>query len=384
MIAVDVKVAVLVALCVSVVLCTALVTLARTRWQRLVRHGDVGAVQAAHSTPTPRIGGFAILAAFLVGCAITFWGQGTLWCLLLLAVAPLFVSGAAEDLGYRVSPAGRLGAALFASALAVPLTGTWITGTGVLLLDPFFAFAPVAVLITIIAASTIAHAFNLIDGLNGLSGFTAVLASAGIAVSANAVGDTEIAGMALLLGAAVAGFLVLNFPTGKIFLGDAGAYTVGFLLAWLGIALSARSPEVTPVAMVLILFWPLGDLALAIYRRHRRNLPVSQPDRLHFHQLVMRGLEICVLGRGRRSVANPLATMVILPLLAAPVAAGTLLHAQPLAAALALVATFALFFGTYALGMRLATSRMRSEIVSALAAPRRRATLADAHTGNSA
>lgn len=371
-------------LCIALIICVALIGMSRTQWQGLVRHGDLGAVQAAHSTPTPRLGGVAILAACLIGCGFAFAGQGTLWLMLALAVAPLFVSGVAEDLGYRVMPAGRLGAALLSSSLAVLLTGAWIGETGVTLLDPVFAWTPVAVLITIIAASTISHAFNLIDGLNGLAGFTAVMASLGIAATASAVGDAEIAAMGVLLAAATVGFLVLNFPTGKIFLGDAGAYTLGFLLAWLGIVLAARSPDVTPIAMVLILFWPLADLSLAIYRRHRTRLPVSSPDRLHFHQLVMRGLEICVLGRGRRKLANPLATFVLLPLIAAPVVLGVLLHARPLAAALALAASFVAFFALYGLGMRLATSRFRSAIVTALVVRRRGQALSDAQPGRSA
>lgn len=332
----------------------------------LVRQGDLGAVQAAHSVPTPRLGGAAIFLALLIACGIAFAGTGALWMLLSLSVAPLFLSGVAEDLGLRVAPLGRLAAAVLASAIAVVLTGAWIDETGLALLDPLFAWSPLAVVITIVAASTIAHAFNLIDGLNGLSGFTAVFAGLGIAATAYIVGDTEIARMAALLTAATIGFLVLNYPRGKIFLGDAGAYTLGFLLAWLGITLAARNPEVTPLALVLILFWPLADLSLAIYRRRRCKLPVSHPDRLHFHQLAMRGLEICVLGRKRRHVANPLATGLLLPLIAAPVVLGVLLHADPLGAGVALLICFAGFFATYGLAMRLATNRARLDRLAAL------------------
>ena len=341
----------------AAVLSALIIRISRRHWRALVRQGDLAAVQAAHSSPTPRLGGLAILAGLLAGSALAFPGENVLWLLLLGAVAPLFLSGAAEDLGFRVAPIGRLGAALLSSALAVLLTGAWIEETGVGGLDLLFAWAPVAVLITIVASSTISHAFNLIDGLNGLAGATGVLASAGIGLTALAVGDTEIATFALLLAAATGGFLILNYPSGRIFLGDAGAYSLGFLLAWMGIVLSARSPEVTPVAMVLILFWPLGDLALAIYRRRRLHLPVSYPDRLHFHQLTMRGIEICVLGRGRRATANPLATLVLLPLIALPVAIGVLVHAEPALAALALLGAFAVFFAIYAIGIWVSTRR---------------------------
>jgi len=353
--------------CVACFACAGFIALSHNWWRALVRQGDIGAVQAAHATPTPRIGGVAILLAFFIGSWLVFSGDHSLWYMLALSVAPLFLSGVAEDLGLRVSPVGRLGAALLSAALAVLLTGAWISETGVFPLDFLFAWAPIAVLITVVAASTISHSFNLIDGLNGLSGFTAVFASFGIAVTAVSVGDGEIAAIAVLLAAATTGFLMLNFPSGKIFLGDAGAYSLGFLLAWLAITLSSRNADVTPIAMVLILFWPLADLSLAIYRRYRNKLPVSQPDRLHFHQLAMRGLEICVLGRGRRKAANPLATLVLMPLIAAPMVFGAWLHANPALATVALVAFFGIFFATYGLGMRLATSRSKSSSVSAFA-----------------
>jgi UDP-GlcNAc:undecaprenyl-phosphate GlcNAc-1-phosphate transferase len=354
-------------LLLSFCLSAVLIWLSRTGQLPLVRQGDLGAIQAAHSLPTPRLGGVAIMMAYLIVCGFAFANEGALWAQLGLSVAPLFLSGVAEDLGYRVSPVGRLGAALLASSLAVLLTGAWITETGIAVLDPLFVYAPLATFVTIVAAATISHAFNLIDGLNGLSGSTAVLSSIGIAATAVAVGDEEIAVMAVLLSAATFGFLLLNFPSGKIFLGDAGAYTLGFLLAWLGIALTARSADVTPIAMVLILFWPLADLSLAIFRRRKRNLPVSHPDRLHFHHLAMRGLEICLLGRGRRQVANPLATFILTPMIAVPVVLGALLHAQPMAAVFALMGSFGAFFALYGLGMRMAAGRSRSVNISGFA-----------------
>ncbi|MFN4098754.1 MAG: MraY family glycosyltransferase [Pararhodobacter sp.] len=344
---------------VAALACGILIAKTRSSWHRLTRRGDLMAVQAAHVTPTPRLGGVAVFGALLVAVVLVLPAWNSLWLALPLAVFPLFLSGAIEDLGYPVAPAGRLGAALLSAALAVWLTGTWIEATGVPGLDLLLAWAPLAMLITVIAASTIAHAFNLIDGLNGLAGFTALMAAVGIGGTAMLVGDTEVAAFALVLGAAVLGFLVFNYPFGRIFFGDAGAYSVGFLLAFLGITLAARHADVTPLAMMLMVFWPLADLSLAIYRRRRNNMPVSMPDRLHFHQFVMRGLEIAVFGRARRRLTNPVATAVMLPFIAAPVVAGVLLHAQPLGAGLALVFFFALFFVTYALGMRLARRRPR-------------------------
>lgn len=349
----------LVAFLIAASVCGILIAKTRNTWSRLTRHGDLMAIQAAHTTPTPRLGGIAVYLALLVAALVALPGAVSLWTLLLCAAVPLFLSGAAEDLGHAVAPIGRLAAALLSAALAVWFTGSWISETGVPGLDLLFAWSPLAILITVVAASTIAHAFNLIDGLNGLAGFTALVSALGVSATAFSAGDAEIATFAAVLAAAVLGFLLFNYPFGRIFFGDAGAYTVGFLLAWLGITLAARHETVTPLAMVLVMFWPLADLALAVYRRRRRNLPVSAPDRLHFHQLVMRGLEIEIFGRARRRIANPVATALMMPLIAAPAVAGYLLHDAPLGAGAALVLSFALFFATYGLGMRYATRRTR-------------------------
>lgn len=335
------------------------IVMSQRTWNRLTRHGDLKAIQTAHLTPTPRLGGIAVCLALVLSAWFAFGMTGGLWVWLLICALPLFLSGAAEDLGYRVAPIGRLLAAFVSGALVVAITGLWIDRIGVPGFDRALSFAPIAIFGTVLVSAALAHAFNLIDGLNGLAGFTAVFAACGIAVTAYEVGDTEILTFSSLIAVAVLGFLVFNFPYGRIFFGDAGAYSVGFLLAWLAIALAARHADVSAMAMLLMMFWPLADMLLAVYRRYRRKVPVSHPDRLHFHQLVMRALEIELFGRRKRRITNPLATTVMLPFIAVPVVLGVQLHDQPLLAALVLALCFVLFFVTYAVGMRYATRRTR-------------------------
>ena len=348
------------ALLVAAAVCAVLVIKTRSTWSRLMRVGDLGAVQAAHSTPTPRLGGIAVFVAVVAAALLALPGWESLWVLLLTAAVPLFLSGAAEDLGFPVAPAGRLAAALASSALVVWFSGTWISHTGVPVLDLLLAWSPLAIVISVVAAAAVAHAFNLIDGLNGLAGSAALIGALSLLGTALSVNDMEVAVIASVLAAAVLGFLLFNFPFGTIFFGDAGAYTVGFLLAWMGILLAGRHADVTPFAMLLALFWPLADLTLAIVRRYQRKSPLSAPDRLHFHHLVLRSLEIAAFGRSRRSIANPVATAVMLPLIAAPALAGFLLHDRPAEAVAALAIFFVLYFALYLAGMRFAVNGLRN------------------------
>ena len=125
-----------------------------------------------------------------------------------------------------------------------------------------------------------------------------------------------------------------------------------YVLAWLAIALLARVEALTTWAVMLVLFWPVADTALAIYRRRRSGKPTGQPDRLHYHQLVMRALEIGYFGRNYRHIANPVSALVILLLASAPMIVGVLLWNRPLAAFAAFVLFSVLFAGSYRLGMR--------------------------------
>ena len=318
-----------------------------------VRAFDGAAVQTAHRFPTPRIGGVGVVLAVLLALlALLPAQQGSSWSLFALSLVPIFLAGIAEDLGYGISPLRRLLAAAASSVLCIALLGTWITRADIPLVDDLFHLVPFAILFTIFAASGVCHAFNLIDGVNGLAAGMGVIVAVGLSAIAAKMGETAIGMAAFFMVPALLGFLILNYPFGRIFLGDAGAYSIGHVLAWLAIALLARGEALTTWAIMLVLFWPVADTVLAIYRRRRSGKPTGQPDRMHFHQLVMRTLEIAYFGRKRRHIANPVSTLVILPLASAPVVAGVLLWNQPVAAFAAFVLFSVLFFSSYRLGIR--------------------------------
>ena len=145
-----------------------------------------------------------------------------------------------------------------------------------------------SVIITIIVSGGICHAVNLLDGLNGLSICWAICAAIAMAVMALSVNDMAVFRLLILLIGASIGILVWNFPLGKIFLGDAGAYTLGHVLAWMALLLMNRHLEISPLALLLIFVWPITDMLLSMLRRKKSGRPIGQPDRLHFHQMVMR------------------------------------------------------------------------------------------------
>lgn len=295
----------------------------RGRLNRIQRpREDDAAIQASHVGDTLRLGGVGVFAGLLLGTLfLKGFSSGEFTLLLLLATVPVFLAGLAEDLGYRVSPMGRFVAALVSAGIAVKLLGLWIHDPEILGLQWVFAYAPIAITATILFAAFFCHSVNLIDGMNGLSSAVVISSALGISYIAGDVGQNQISAIGFLLAAAMLGFAALNWPKGLILLGDAGAYGLGHLLVWLAIALGEMSNIPNPT-LLLLLFWPLADTVHTILRRLLAGKSVTQPDRMHLHQKIRRGLEITMFGPESRHVSNPVTTLVMAPLIAMPVVAG--------------------------------------------------------------
>lgn len=349
----DISTAVLIGLFASAVLCAVIIEATR-RWpEKLTPRADLRAVQAAHTRPTSRLGGVAVLAGLAIG-GLFLPDSDSRWTLALLGLSliPVVLAGLAEDMGRMVSPRVRLAAAALSALFALLLFKVWVWRLDLLPLDMLFGIAALAIPITLIWSSAVCHAFNLIDGVNGLSSGVAALAALGLGALALLAGEAPIAMIAWLLAAAILGFMLFNWPLGKVFLGDTGAYALGHVLTWLSILLLVRAPDLSVAAILGLFFWPVADTMLAIYRRWRAGQRMDQPDRLHFHQLVMRGLEIGFVGRGRRHVSNPLTTALILPLVASGILAHLALWQMPKTGYLLLVLQALIFVLIYGLGMR--------------------------------
>lgn len=282
------------------------------------------AVQAVHLNPTPRVGGVAIFLSLVVGAMLSSGEATPTLAQFFAAASVLFLAGLLEDIGFSVSPRLRLLAASLASLIVVFLLGVSLDRLDFGPADSLLAIGTISIGFTVFMTAGGANGFNLIDGLNGLASFAAVIAALSLALIAAASGAHNLVHLCLMLAASVGGFLLLNFPFGKIFLGDAGAYTIGFVLVWIGVALVQWAPDVSPWAVLLTVFWPLAETLFSILRRFKSNRSALRPDRLHFHHVVLRSIEICLLGRRRRQLANPLATMIMLPFMAAPALVGVM------------------------------------------------------------
>ena len=320
---------------------------------------DLAAVQRAHSRPVSRIGGLS----FFIGVLLLFplselfeLNTGNL-VNFTCALLPIFVIGMSEDLGFYMSPLRRVVAICVSGALMVFFFRQWVDSVGIPGLDALLSISAIGIAFTVFAAAGVANAFNLIDGLNGLSSFVTLSTALALSLVATQADHPDLGMLFVIMLSIVAGFFVVNYPFGKLFLGDGGAYMLGHALVWPAISLTNFDKDISAFAILLIFFWPVADTLLTIWRRKALGTPHHRPDRLHFHHLVMRFLEIKHFGKSKRGLTNPLATLIIMPLVMFPQLLGVLFAYNHLMAMLSTVFVSVLYIVTYLAGIKMAKRR---------------------------
>lgn len=273
------------------------------RWFR--RHAQNYAFdmpQRFHAGAVPRLGGLGMLAGWLAGLTAAalvprlgfFIGVSLDWTTylgLFLVVSLVVLVGAAEDATQRVPVRWRLALTGLAGLLAVSLIGVSVPRLGLPVLDAWWATLPwLGMVLAVLAIMGLTHAFNIIDGYNGLAGAVAVLIGLALAHISLQVGDRPLAALALCLVACTMGFLFWNYPRGLIFAGDGGAYLWGVVIALISILLVQRHAQVSPWFPVLLLIYPVWETLFSIYRKWVRGDSPGMADALHLHQLVYRRL----------------------------------------------------------------------------------------------
>jgi UDP-GlcNAc:undecaprenyl-phosphate/decaprenyl-phosphate GlcNAc-1-phosphate transferase len=291
----------MVILLVSSFLVSLLSTVFFIRWAHgHARHYDEAKPQRFHAGDIPRLGGVGIFAGVAIGWLVAAVA-GSVGIRLniqvdrafawpwVIVVLPAVLGGIYEDLTQRLSVRYRLGLTALSAALACGLLGLSIGRLGLPGIDGWLHAVPwAAVMLAFFAICGLPHAFNIIDGYNGLAGTVALVVCAAIAHVSLQLGDRQLAAMVICLAGATAGFLFWNYPRGLIFAGDGGAYLWGVVIAVASILLVQRHSEVSPWFPFLLLIYPVWETVFSIYRKMARGVSPGVADALHFHQLIYR------------------------------------------------------------------------------------------------
>lgn len=255
---------------------------------------DLTSVQKYHVAPVPRVGGVALLLAVLVACLLVAWREPDVllpMVLLWACALPAFFCGLAEDLTKTLSVRIRLVFMVVSGVLVYFVLDAQVTRVNIIGLDWLLGFAAVSFVATVVVIVGAVNAINIVDGYNGLAAVVSGLIFAGFAYVSYYLGDRLLLVTCVSMIGAIGGFLVWNYPKGMIFLGDGGAYFIGYMIGAVSILLLARHPNVSAWFPLLLCFYPVFETLFSIYRKGilRRQSP-GVPDGVHLHMLIYKRL----------------------------------------------------------------------------------------------
>ena len=281
--------AVLIALFVSLIGCLLII-----RFQHLHKHvtgdTDLSGVQKFHTKAVPRIGGLPIFIA--IGCAlIPRWTNdlnvASFATLLLISALPCFLVGLLEDLTKKIGAKERLVATMVSAAIAGWYLDAWLTNVQIFGIDWILSIPIISMIFTCFCIAGVANSFNLIDGYHGLSSAVAVIILTALGYVAFQIKDYPIMVCSLAGIGAIVGFLFWNYPRGLIFLGDGGAYLIGFWIAELSLLLVLRNPTASKWFPLLLCIYPIFETVFTVYRRVvLMRVSPGLPDSSHLHQII--------------------------------------------------------------------------------------------------
>lgn len=295
-----------------------------------------------HKAVVPRIGGVSLLLGLMLSTVAVASFNPSLAVGLALLIAcflPVFLVGFAEDITKRIRAASRYSAAALSALLVSMTTDLRITHVDVWGFDGLLVFPVIGIIFYVFAVASVSHAFNLIDGQNGLCAGVTIICCAALGWQSHVYELAVPMTLAMICAAANLGFLLFNFPLGKIFLGDAGAYLNGSLVAVSTVMLIEGSGELSPWYAVALLIYPIWETFFSMWRRFKSGRSFFEPDSEHLHSLYYKA----ILKRGNSTLWTRSSAPAMWLLSAISVLASTLV-AESTALCLMVIAAFGISY----------------------------------------
>lgn len=272
-----------------------IITLLVIRFERFHSHlsadSDLDGPQKFHKISVPRIGGIGIVIGIFLATLFRLQTNppNSIEVILFACTIPAFGIGLMEDITKKVGVKTRLIFIAIAAFIAINSLEAQITRLDTPLIDSLLSVPGIATFFTIFAITGLSNAYNIIDGFNGLSSMVGIITLMGLAYVSFVVADPLLMFLCLVMSAAILGFFIWNYPRGLIFLGDGGAYLIGFWIALVSILLVTRHNNISPWFALLINAYPILETLFTVYRRkiHQGKNP-GLPDGIHFHTLIYR------------------------------------------------------------------------------------------------
>jgi UDP-N-acetylmuramyl pentapeptide phosphotransferase/UDP-N-acetylglucosamine-1-phosphate transferase len=306
------------------------------------------AVQRIHLNETPRLGGLIFILSLTSFVAFSNTNESMQSLkIILICLIPIIVIGIKEDLFHNVEPAIRLLALLFVGWLfRAQYTGPLPVLTDIPFIGKLLLVQGGISVFYILSMVAVANGMNLIDGVNGLCGAVALSILSALLFLSYKTADITMLSLIFSMILFLIPFMLMNYPYGRIFLGDLGAYSLGLIVSMLTIVLFGRHPEISPWGAVLILIYPATEVVFSLLRRMLKGVSIYHADTAHLH------LKLFHFFRPQpafKKIANALVTPTLSGLWLFPLLVITWVYQKPLFIWIAIILFIALYGLLYAL-----------------------------------
>ena len=201
----------------------------------------------------------------------------------LVSLIPLTIISMKEDIFLNTKPMHRLVGIFITSALIIFFSIPDLPTIDLPLLSTLMNIQLVNYTFFILALTLLANGMNLIDGSNGLSGFTSMASIIALGIIAFLSNDIDTMYSCLIFSMILLSFLFLNYPLARVFLGDTGAYLNGIIIGFLIINFYGKHPELPAWSAVLLIFYPIVEVIFSFFRKLYLGKSPFFPDSKHLH-----------------------------------------------------------------------------------------------------
>ena len=252
-----------------------------TKWSRNLRNSP----QTMHKKSVSRFGGIAVFFSLLIISTISDLKEYQFLREAVFVSSPVFLLGLADDFNIEIKPVLRLAVLFMISLLFYYVLGIKAYNLNIPFVDYLFTFEIFALLFICFAVAGMINAFNMIDGINGLLMLFCLSVCLSILIFPQSAINLEFYLYLVALFFAILGVFILNFPFGRIFLGDGGAYFLGAMIV-IGLIKYYQVNDLSPWYVMLMLVYPVTDVLFSIYRRITLQVSTLEPDNQHLHHLI--------------------------------------------------------------------------------------------------
>lgn len=242
-------------------------------------------IQRIHKNEVSRLGGLVIYIFLWVTIIFGFLKNNLLYNILVSSI-PLALISIKEDISHNTMPSVRLGLMLVSCLIFFYLDSTSFPSIEIPFLKNLIAIYPISIIFFSFSTLVMINGMNLIDGINGLFCFTAISQLGALIYFSLIYDNPQVLITSIVLVIPLMLFLLFNFPFGKIFIGDLGAYFYGFSISLITIIFFAANADIITWKAVLLLFYPCTEVLISFIRKFKDKISPFSPDKNHLHSIL--------------------------------------------------------------------------------------------------